>query len=327
MDAKALQRLDLFAENTYGAKDGFFWQDSSIRRLAALLYAAQDRAMDVTAIRQCMDLIKRSAGIFSYFRGNFALVMATQLSLCADPETVLHRTLQVYDAMKQTGFRSSDYLVIASHQIASAAPADATDTVVRRAKAFYTGMRSDHFLLTGQDDYIFAAMLGLSDIDVSSGVERLEREYQALRPEFIFTSGSGIQALAQVLVLGGESPDAHRRVMALRQHLRQAGLRLDRSDTLSSLGVLALLPTAVDVLAAEVEETAGTLRAKKGFSGWSVQKEELLLHSAALVAYHYVDQARRGVLQSALSTSIANILIAQQSAVAASTAASAATPG
>lgn len=281
--------------------------------------------MDAAAVRQCLDLIKETAGIFSYFRGNFALVVAVQLFLCDSPEAMLERTMAVYDDMKHAGFRSSDYLVIAAHQIASASAQQHYDEVIRRAKAFYDGMRSDHFLLTGQDDYIFSAMLGLSDIDVAAGVQRLERIYQVLRSELHFISGSDIQALAQVLVLGGENADADRRVMALRQGLRQAGLRLDRSDTLSSLGVLALLSADVQTIVAEVEETADTLRAKKGFSGWSVQKEELLLHSAALVACHHLDQARSGVLQSALSTSIANIVIAQQSAAAAAAGASAAT--
>lgn len=55
-------------------------------------------------------------------------------------------------------------------------------------------MKNDHRFLTGQDDYIFSAMLGLSDIDVTQGVARMERFFQTLRPEF--HTGGGVQALA-----------------------------------------------------------------------------------------------------------------------------------
>lgn len=263
MDPKAQQRLEQFVENTYAARHGFFWQETPIRRLGALLYAAQDRSMNTAAVRQCLDLIKENAGLFSYFRGNFAMTVATLLSLGDDPQGMLRQAMDVYEQMKQAGFRSSDYLVIAAYQIAANAPQDRYDAVIRRSRAFYDGMRSEHFLLTGQDDYIFSAMLGLSDIDVAAGTERLERHYRWLREEFPFVFGDGIQALAQVLVLGGDDGNTLPRVTALRDALRRQGLRLDRTYTLSSLGVLALLPVDVQTIVSEVEETAGTLAPKR----------------------------------------------------------------
>ncbi len=320
MEPTATQRLELFAENTQAIKSAFYWQNAQLRRLAALLYASRDRRADAEAIRRCRERIRGSAGLFSSFRGNSELTVATLLSLGEDPDSILADTLNVYESLKRAGFWAGDYLVIAAYQIASGAPRHRHEDVIRRTRAFYEGMRSDHFLLTGQNDYIFSAMLGLSDIDVPSGVERLERIFQAMRPQF--WSGSGVQALSQVLVLGGDDTAAQTKVLALRDTLRRQGLKLDKEYTLPALGVLSLLPAPADALAAEVAQTTQALRERKGFSAWSVTSQELLLLSAGLVALGWVDQAQRGVLQTALATSIANLVIAQQTAIAAAAVAS-----
>lgn len=322
MEPKALQRLELFAQNAQAVKKEFKWRDAMLKRLAALLYAAQDRVIDLSAMRECHELIKKSTGWFSSFRGNSAMTVATLLSLRDDPGALLKSALKVYDMMKQARFRASDYLVVAACQIAAGAAKDKYAETVERAGAFYDGMKSGHWFLTGQDDYIFSAMLGLSDIDVSAGVERMERLFQSLRPEF--HTGIGVQALTQVLVLGGGA-DIERRVLALRDALRSRRMKqLCQAYTLSSLGVLALLPLDTDEVVRQLEKTTELLRRQEGFGPWSfVAKQELLLLSAGLVALNSVDQMKRGVLDTVLSTSITNIIIAQQAALAAASAASA----
>jgi hypothetical protein len=164
-------------------------------------------------------------------------------------------------------------------------------------------------------------MLGLSDIEVSSGVQRMERLFQALRPEF--HTGTGVQALTQVLVLGDDTSGIQRRILALRDALRSRSLKLDRQYTLSSLGVLALLPMEVESIVAQIEETMQLLRGKNGFGTWSVAKQELLLLSAGLVTLSSVDQIKQDVLETVLTTSITNIVIAQQTAIAVAAASSA----
>ncbi|MNZ67240.1 hypothetical protein D3C78_854810 [compost metagenome] len=63
-------RLQLFADNTLRVKKEFAWHNQLIHRLAALLYAVEDRNADVGAIRESYELVKKSTGLFSAFRGN-----------------------------------------------------------------------------------------------------------------------------------------------------------------------------------------------------------------------------------------------------------------
>lgn len=323
MEQRTARRLELLVENQQDIKGEFFWQSSILQRLAALLYAAENRRIDSSAVRECYELIKSRTGVFSSFRGNTTMTLATLLSLRSNPSLLLDRVLSVYKLLKQTSFWSSDYLVIAAYQIAAGSSEDQHERIAEKTRAFYEAMKREHFFLTGQDDTIFAAMLGLSDIEIPAGTAHMERLFAALRPHFF--SGNGLQALTQVLLLGGEVPGMEERVLVLRDALREQGARLDRAETLSSLGVLALLPGDAGQIAREVAVTAENLRAQRGFGFWSsVSNRERLLLAASLVALDSIDRIKEGTLQSVLSTSVLNIVIAQQAAMIAAASASAA---
>lgn len=316
------RRLMLFISNMQDIKGSFVWQNTMMKHMAALLYTAEDKRIDGSAIRHCYEMIKDSTGLFSMFRGNSALNIATMLSLCTDKVKRLADTLGVYDALKKARFHATDYLVIAAYQIASGTSADRYQTVIDRMRSFYDSMKAEHPFLTGSDDYIFAAMLGLSDVSIGDGASRMEQLYRTLKSEFF--SGNGVQALAEVLILGDKTDDVINRVLALRQLMRNVGLKMESAYTLSSLGILALLPGSVDGIVRDVAEAFEYLRARKGFSAWSFPKQELELYAAALAAYEHVESVKNEILTTTLSTSITNIIIAQQAAMAAAVASSSA---
>jgi hypothetical protein len=64
----------------------------------------------------------------------------------------------------------------------------------------------------------------------------------------------------------------------LRDAFRARGIRLEKVYTLSSLGILSLLPSDVETIAGEVAEAYEYLRTQKGFGSFTISKQELLLH-------------------------------------------------
>lgn len=243
------------------------------------------------------------------------------LSLADDPKQLLKGALSTYDALKAAGFRSSDYLAVAAFCIAEGTPQEGRAETVKRAKAFYDGMRRQHFFLTGREDYIYAAMLGMSGTEVDSGAERLERIYQALKHDYML--GNKVQALSQVLVLSEDETQSIERFRALRGALAAKRLRMDQEFTLSSLGVLSLLPVKIDQIADEVEEVYTYLKAQRGLGAWSTMKQQRLLLAAAVVAFARLED-QSGVVAAALTTAIISIIIAQQVAIIAASSSAAA---
>ena len=315
-------KLILFADNTQLIKKEFAWHSALTVRLAAFLYAQEGKRVDCNAIRQSLELIKQNTGVFSAFRGNLAVGMAALLSLSPDPQLIFGETLKVYDLLKSLKLRASDYLVVAAYQIAAQAnPSDYT-SIITRTRAFYDGMKSQHFFYTGQDDYIFTAMLGLSELDPEAGSERIERLYSRLKVNF--TNKNSVQALAQVLVLGGSDYNVADRVLALRDAFRAQKIRLDKTYTLPTLGILALLPAEPDAIVRDIDNAVLCLREQKGFGSVSVSRQEALLFTASLIAGEYTLGNNDGIVRAAVSTSITNIILAQHAAMIAAVSASAA---
>jgi hypothetical protein len=320
---KTLQhKLELFVANTQTIRKEFVWQHSLTKRLAALLYAQEGKPLDCEALRRCHGLIKEGVGPFSAFRGDMALCVATLLSLSPNPQGLFDRTLQVYALLKEEKLWASEHLTIAAFQIAAQSDPAEHAAIAARTRAFYDGMKANHFFLTGQDDYVFAAMLGLSGMDVAAGTARIEAFHRRLKGEFL--NNNSVQALSQVLVLGNADDALADRVLALRDAMRAQGIKLDKTYTLPALGCLALLPIEVADIVQDIAEAQAYLREQKGFGGLSLSTQELLLLASSMVAGEHAQTLKGGVLTSALTTSITNIRLAQQAAMIAVVASSAA---
>jgi len=323
-------KLTMFAENWQAIKKEFKWHSSQAKRMAAMLYAIGNKSIDCTEIKDSLSLIKRSTGIFSTFRGNMSLCVAAMLSLNENRKDVFASTVSVYELLKKEKFRVSDYLAVAACEIAAHAKPEEFQQTVSRARAFYKGMKANGAFRTGQSDYIFSALLGLSGINVENGTDRIEQLFQRFKPEF--SSRSGIQKLAQILVLGGDSDTAANRVLALNSALKNRKIRLDKAYTLPALGVFALLPADINAIVRDIEDAKAFLKTQKGFGTLSVSNQELLLFTAGVVASVHADDIRNDLIKSSITTSIISIIIAQLVAmmviiVAVSAAASAATSG
>ena len=307
------ERLDLFVANARAIRSEFPLRETLARKLAALAYSLEGREVDCAAVKECHSTIKSGAGIFSSFRGNLSVCVAAMLSLKENPREIFSRTSEVYESLKGEGFWPSDHLAIAAHEIASGAEPKDFARVIKRTRAFYEGMKARGFFRTGKDDYIFSAMLGLSDIDVQTGTERIDVLYKKFKPSFRF--GNGVQALTQVLVLSGDCEGAAGRVLELRDAMKMRGIRFDRYYTLPSLAVLSLLPSGVGEIVKEVSEAQAYLKTQKGFGPWSVSKQALLLFSVAAVASVRASGAEGGAIKPSVSAGVASIIIAQQAAM------------
>lgn len=324
MDDNLQKRVDLFLDNNAAMKGNFIWQYAYSKRLSALLYSAEGRNLNTFEIENNIKLIKGTTSTFSMFRGNSIMTLATMMSLSSKGEELLQRSLLIYEAMKSIGFRASDYLVVASAIIASNSKEGDYSKVIVRAKNFYDGMKEKHRIITSHDDYIFSVLLALSKVDVNSGVNRIEEIFQELKPDFKY--GNAVQSMAQILVVGEEeiAPEEIRnRLYGIRNGLRKYNLKLDREYSMTSLGILSLLPVDSEKVVNEIKEVHDYIRTFKGFGSFSVTNQEVLIIASALISFHYLDNLKLDIISGAVSTAMINMIVAAQTATAAAAAATA----
>jgi len=316
MNTKLLNKLELFAENNRDLRGDFIWQNAMAKRLVSLAYALEGKTIDVEAIKECHRMMKDETGIFSTFRGNMAVYIAASLSLSEKPRELLAGTLEVYDLLKQEGFWASDYLVVTAYEIAANTERYKFGQVAGRAMEFYREMKANIRFHIGQDDYIFAAMLAMSDIDVHDGALKMRHLFSQLKSEFSAFIGRGsIVTLAQMLVLGESTNQCVEHMLQLNRVLRKKKIRLDKTYTVPSMGVLGMLQVDKYAFADDLIAARDYLRTQKGFGGLSVSTQELLLYAVSLITNAYTADTGNNVMKTGVATSITNLIIAQQVAM------------
>ncbi|MCL2362672.1 MAG: DUF4003 domain-containing protein [Defluviitaleaceae bacterium] len=322
MNQKVESMLHLFTQNHQNIRNEFIWQEPMAKRLAALAYAMEGQPLNAEAIKEHHQMIKSEVGAFSSFRGMLSVYVAAALSLNPEPGQLLENTLYVYELLREQGFWRNDYLVISAFEIAENAKKIDYEHTAARAMAFYDEMKANHRFQISSDDYIFAAMLALTDMDVHQGANKVKAIYIRLREEFSrFTSKNSLLTLAQMLALGGSTEYCAENVAKLNRALRIRKIKLDKTYTLPSLGVLSLLNQDPCDLANELNAVTDYLRAQKGFGALSVSVQELQLYAVSLMTHAHIGDEQAGVTKAGVTTSVTNLLIAQQVALIASMAA------
>ena len=309
------ENLSLFAKNVGAIRHSFVWQEAAAKRMAALIYALDGKAVDNDAIKESHRLIKDEVGAFSTFRGNLSIYVAAALSLADSPQKLLADTLHVYDLLKRKGFWASDYLVVTAFEIAVNSDGGSHANMVSRTRAFYDEMKAHHRFTIGQSDYIFAGMLALSGADPHAGAVKMNQLYSRIRNTFsVFIGKSSMLTLAQMMVLGGNTDDCVAKLKDLSRALRKRKIKLDGAYTLPSLGVLGLLDVSHQTLVEEIAEARDYLRGQKGLGHFTVNTQELMLYAVALVTISHINSGE-GMVMAGVTTSVTNLIIAQQVAM------------
>lgn len=314
MTEQLRNRTDLFVENIQLMKQNFKWDYGITHRMAAFLYAGEDKELDVEGIKEAKSIIKGNTGIFSAFKDSTFLIGCTLVSLHNLKEEYFKQTLEVYNRMKTAGFYGSNYLTIAALSIAKKEEVSNYDAIIKRTKEYYDRMKQEHWFLTSSDDYCFATMLGMSQLGLDSTIREIEVCYDILKGKFF--SSNSVQSLCHVLAFGEEG--AHikcERVVKIYEALKSKKCKLGNDGELTSLGILALISDDVDKITDDIVEVSNYLKTQKGFDSIMSSKSERIRYAAALVSGSYVQNLKDEMLNITLANSLTNILIAQETAI------------
>ncbi len=322
---ESLQALcDSFIENRDTIKSAFIWDNGYIYPVCAAIFTDKRQQADADRLKQCRDILKKNAGVFSNFRGNGQLAVITMMALDPDPEDLLQRALQIYDALKEYFF-ASEYLTLVSMIIANMVEPVRYAEIAARTRHIYNLMREEHPFLTSGEDSVFAALLALSDLTDEQMVHATESCYRILKPQFF--SGNAVQALSHVLAMvEGDAEEKCGKTLELFRILKDRGHKYGTGYELATLGVLAMLPDDVAEIADEMIEIDQFLSKQKGYSIVGIGRKQRLMHAGMLVCSHSIGQSGNNtVLQSAAISGTISLIVAQHVAVCAAVAASSTT--
>lgn len=311
-------RCELFIKNRDIIKSSFAWQSNYLYPLCSSILTAKNEKVDVEKIKACKRLLHSKTGVFSNFRGVARPAIITTLSMESEPEVLLDRMLQIYDMLKEL-FLASEYLTVAAASIAQIAEPEQYSRVVRKTRTIYEKMKKNHPFLTSSSDSAFASLIALSELDENYAVEEMERCYEILYPEFF--SGNAVQSLSHILTLGeGSSQIKCQKVMTLFELLKEKGHKYGTGEELATLGVLSMLDVDLNELAEEIVEVDEFLEDQKGFGIFGVGSKQRVMYAGILTMCDLVSHMQQTMSTAALN-GVMSLVIAQQAALCASTAA------
>ncbi|NMM61782.1 DUF4003 domain-containing protein [Clostridium sp. P21] len=324
MNIELKGKVNLMVENYKELKGNFKWDTNILKHFCAMMNATRSEKVNIDKIKEIKKYIKEETGLISDYRGNNLLIMASLLCFEEDYKSFFKNMVWVHEKMSQYGFRKSPYLPLATYTIVKDVPEEQWNHKIQRMDEFYKSMKKNHFWLTSTDDYVFAAVLAATELDVKETMEKIEECYKVLSEEG-FWKGNDLQTLSHIMALGEESVyEKCKKANSLYNKLKSEKCKLKYSG-LATLGVLTLICEDENEIVREVKEVNDFIYEKDGYGMWSLDKSMRTILSANLVSDFYIDEMKKGVLKVALANSINAIIIAQeQAAIAACIAASAA---
>ncbi|GAA0732882.1 DUF4003 domain-containing protein [Clostridium oceanicum] len=313
MDLLLKQKVDLMVENYYEIRDSFAFEYSIVKHFIAMNLASKNKSVNIDEIKEIKSYIKKEVGLFSNFRGTNLLTLSSLLYLEYDYKTYFKNMQNVYKKMNDVGFRKTQYLPLAAYSLVKYCSMYMWDEKISRMKSFYCKMKKNHFWLTSSDDYVLAAVLATSDLDIEKSTEEMEKCYKFLNKKG-FSKSDGLQTLSQILTFGEEDSEIKcNKALSLFTKLKNEKCKL-RYDGLGSLGVLTLISLDENKIVEEIKEVYNYIKSKKGYGMFSIQKSYVSMLAASLVADFYVEKAKDGLMDITLANSINAIVIAQQQA-------------
>ncbi|HCX64693.1 MAG TPA: DUF4003 domain-containing protein [Eubacteriaceae bacterium] len=294
-------------------KKGFKWENSLLLHLGALMHSEKDQAVDVESIKAMRKFIKSQTRAFSTFRGMNEFILAVTLSLDSDGKTLFSRTQDLFEQMKEQGFKSSEYLPMAALLLAQNREKTDDRMQIQRAYDFYEKMKEQHKFLTGRDDYVYAALLATTDLPIEGTIQKTEAYYNAL-PDHGIRKGNALQSLSHVLGIAEEPVEAIlKRTVEIDALLKEKKYKL-RNYHMAFMGVLTLLSNESEEIVEQAVKLANWLKTYKGYGSFSIDKATRFVIAASILMQSRIREDNT-VGNAVVANSIRAIMIAQQAAM------------
>lgn len=319
-------KLDRLIELFQQVSMQYKWEQSLTNHFTALTYTLNKKDFDKEKIENVRRHMKKTTGIFSYYRGTSKIILSSLLACQYDnPSQEFDKMLNYDIRMKEAGFKNSMYLPIANYALLATCTEEWVDARINKAIGIYKEMKNNHPWLTSGDDYPLSILLADSDMSINNIIENMEECYKLLN-ENGFGKNNGLQFLSHIL--GFRQEENKVKVLRCKEifdKLKENKMKV-YSGGYAVIGFLAILGEDGYGAVEQVIEIVRTLQSTKKYK-W-LTKETHLFTAAALVSDVYIENMKqqKELIQTTIGISI-EALIAAQTAAAIAAASGAAAAG
>jgi len=314
MEELVKEKLDMLIDLFQQVSMEYKWEQSLTNHFTALTYTLNKKDFDKEKIENVRKHMKKTTGMFSYYRGTSMIILSALLACKYDnPEQKFNKMLDYDKRLKVAGFKNSMYLPIANYALLTTCEEEWIDSRINKAIEIYKEMKNTHPWLTSGDDYPLAILLANSDMSVNNIIANMEECYQLLN-ENGFGKNNGLQFLSHIL--GFRQEENKIKVLRCKEifdSLKENKMKV-YSGGYAVIGFLSILGEGSYKAVEQVIEIVKILQSTKKYK-W-LTKETHLFTAAALVSDVYIENIKnqKELIQTSIGISIEALIAAQTAA-------------
>ncbi len=326
MQDKVIKNCELLVENKTAFNKVFFGQYDIINIAAAAELAGMGKTTDREMLRRCRSIIRESESIFSTLRGFSEMSIVTNMIASGDPEGFVTKVKKAFGAIGENFFfNKDDYLAFAAVELAAGKNEYEFESYSQKASEIYSMMKENHPFLTSKEDYPFAMLMAINNLDASKVMNEAERCFDILKSDYGLASKNSLQTVAFALAFCDKtSEEKCERLKRLVEKLKASGHRFSKDTTMAILAGFTMLDSSDEEIVEAIAAADDYLKGCRGFGDLTLGKGKRRMFAAQMVLSS-CDFANVSATGAAISSSIAvNIAIGVTMMIICSTACAAA---
>ena len=287
--------------NEEALRKGHMLEFESVIKLGALMYVNAGREADPERIKECKNILKERAGIFSNFRGSLEYIVLVKMSLSDNPSAYIDGVMRVYEQLKSGRVLPGELLAMAATTIYENCPAESRTMVVEKTREAYAGIKEQHRFLTDESDMAFVALMILAGLNPNQAVNEAERLFGMLKDGFKVSSDAA-QTAAMVLALSNKPADQKvKEYIDLFEACKTAGHATAKDKKMAVYATLTDVDASQAEIVAEISEVDEWLKQQKGYGMMGIGASMRRLFAATFV----LEDRQAGASAAASSTATA----------------------
>lgn len=306
------ERLELQVKNEEVMRTSTFFEFGQATKLAAFVFTAKGVLADKDRVKECSDILKDEAGVFSNWRGSMRPLVLAKMAMSDDPRAYIEGADDVYRKLVEGKFFHYEYQTLTAINLYEMAEPGRVDEAIARTARQYELAKKEHPILTGVDDLPLISVMVLSGLDLELLNGRAEECYELLKDLLKMHPGTR-QMISHVLSLS-DKPAAEKvdAFWSLYQALRTEKHDMDKNYMIAILGAFADVPIPQDQIVHEIGEVDEYLTGKKGYGMLGVGKRFRRLMAANMVLQDHLEDvaaARAGAMGEAIVQAVVEQIV------------------
>jgi len=254
-----------------------------VLKLCAMMHVNAGREVDPERMKECAQILKNKAGIFSNFRGTLQRVVVAKMALAEDPDAYIDSVMDIYGQLKAGRKLPGEMFAMAATTIVDNCPAEKRAEVVEKTRDTYVRVKEAHPFLTDESDLSLIALMIMAGKDPGQAAEEAEGLFRAMKEEYKIGSDVA-QSAAMVLALSDKPADRKLKdFFGLYDACREAKHATARDKAMVIYAAFAAADFSLDETVAAIGETDDWLKGQKGYGAFALGSSERRLFAAATV--------------------------------------------